>query len=103
MSDMKSKLPTVSELTSWAGKFFKDITNSVSEIAEDYKKNHSGDAEDKPEAKAEDSAPTVQQPTEEVKTEEVKTEEVKTEEVKAEGTQDEEEKQDDNDNNVTPQ
>ena len=37
MSDKKSKLPDLSELSSMAGKFFKDVKSSVCEIIEDYK------------------------------------------------------------------
>jgi hypothetical protein len=37
MSDMKSKLPDLAELGNMAGKLFKDVKNSVCEIADDYK------------------------------------------------------------------
>lgn len=38
MSDFKSKLPDFKEITSIAGKLFKDVSKSVSEIIADYKK-----------------------------------------------------------------
>lgn len=38
MSDSKSKLPDLKELGSMAGKLFKDLKTSVSEIIEDYQK-----------------------------------------------------------------
>jgi hypothetical protein len=38
MSDMKSKLPNFEEVTQIAGKLFRDLKNSVSEIMTDYKK-----------------------------------------------------------------
>jgi len=38
MSDLKSKLPDLEEITSIASKFFTDMKNSVSEIVDDYKK-----------------------------------------------------------------
>ena len=41
MSDSKSKLPDLKEITSMAGKLFNDIKKSVNEIVADYKKNHS--------------------------------------------------------------
>ena len=37
MSDMKSKLPDLAELGNMAGKLFKDVKNSVCEIADAYK------------------------------------------------------------------
>ena len=37
MSDNKSKLPDLKELTSMTGKFLKGIKNTVDEIIEDYK------------------------------------------------------------------
>jgi len=37
MSDFKSKLPDLGELGSMAGKLFKDVKNSVCEIADAYK------------------------------------------------------------------
>lgn len=40
MSDPKSKFPDLQEISSMAGKLFRDIKNSVSEIICDYKKNH---------------------------------------------------------------
>ncbi|WP_051131874.1 hypothetical protein [Legionella tunisiensis] len=39
MGDFKSKLPDFKELSSIAGKLFKDVKTSVSEIIDDYKKN----------------------------------------------------------------
>lgn len=42
MSDFKSKLPDLNELTSMTAKLFKGIKTSVSEIIQDYKqKEHS--------------------------------------------------------------
>jgi len=40
MSDFKSKLPDFNELSSMAGKLFKDLKTSVNEIIDDYKKKH---------------------------------------------------------------
>lgn len=37
MSDLKSKMPDLNELTSMAGKLFNDVKNSVSEIVDMYK------------------------------------------------------------------
>ena len=37
MSDFKSKLPDLKEVTAIAGKLFKDLKTSVSEIMSDYK------------------------------------------------------------------
>ena len=45
MSDFKSKLPDFRELTSMAGKLFKDVKTSVSEIIGDYKKKRVQEAE----------------------------------------------------------
>ncbi|KTD47708.1 hypothetical protein [Legionella quateirensis] len=68
MSDFKSKLPDLKELSSMTSKLFKGIKNSVEEIIQDYK--HKREHQEAP--------------AEEVKTEAVKTEEVKTAEVKTE-------------------
>ena len=38
MSDLKSKLPDIKEVTEITGKLFKDIKTSVSEIIDSYKK-----------------------------------------------------------------
>lgn len=38
MNDFKSKLPDLKELSSMAGKLFKDVKTSVSEIIDEYKK-----------------------------------------------------------------
>jgi len=46
MSDFKSKLPSLDEFTSMAGKLFKDVKQSVGEIVDDYK-----DKRDTPESK----------------------------------------------------
>ena len=40
MSDLKSKLPDLNEITSMAGKFYTDIKKSVVEIIDDYKQKH---------------------------------------------------------------
>ena len=37
MNDFKSKMPDLKELSSMAGKLFKDVKTSVSEIIDDYK------------------------------------------------------------------
>ncbi|WP_133139162.1 hypothetical protein [Legionella genomosp. 1] len=39
MSDFKSKLPNLQEITSFASKLFKDVKNSVGEIVDEYKKH----------------------------------------------------------------
>jgi hypothetical protein len=39
MSEKKSNLPDLNEITSMAGKLFKDVKNSVGEIIDTYKKN----------------------------------------------------------------
>ncbi|WP_131783280.1 hypothetical protein [Legionella gresilensis] len=43
MSDFKSKLPSLQELTHMAGKLFKDVKNSISEIIGEYKQNRADD------------------------------------------------------------
>lgn len=40
MSDFKSKLPDMKDITSITTKLFKDLKNSVTEIITDYKKKH---------------------------------------------------------------
>ncbi len=40
MSDLKSKIPDINEITAMAGKLFKDVKKSVTEIIADYKANH---------------------------------------------------------------
>lgn len=40
MSDLKSKMPDLNEITSMAGKLFKDVKKSITEIIADYKTNH---------------------------------------------------------------
>ncbi len=40
MSDLKSKIPDINEITSMAGKLFKDVKNSITEIISDYKQKH---------------------------------------------------------------
>ena len=42
MSDFKSKLPDLKELTSMTGKLFNDIKASVGGIIDDYKKKREG-------------------------------------------------------------
>ena len=37
MSDMKSKIPDLTELGNMAGKLFKDVKHSICEITETYK------------------------------------------------------------------
>ncbi|HAZ7574017.1 hypothetical protein OQJ02_04425 [Legionella sp. PATHC032] len=60
MSDFKSKLPDLNELTSMTAKLFKGIKNSVSEIIQDYKQKRAQpvSTEEKPtEGKAAESKP----------------------------------------------
>ena len=40
MSDLKSKLPDINELSSMAGKLFTDLKKSVGEIIDTYKQKH---------------------------------------------------------------
>jgi len=40
MSDIKSKMPDLNEITSMAGKLFRDVKKSITEIIADYKNNH---------------------------------------------------------------
>ncbi|OGV44409.1 MAG: hypothetical protein A3F46_06335 [Legionellales bacterium RIFCSPHIGHO2_12_FULL_42_9] len=40
MTDMKSMLPDLKDVTSIANKLFKDVKKSVSEIVSDYKEKH---------------------------------------------------------------
>jgi hypothetical protein len=42
MSDLKSMLPDLKELTSMTGKLFHGIKNTVEEIIEDYKQKRAG-------------------------------------------------------------
>lgn len=49
MSDLKSKMPDLKEVTSIAGKFYKDMKTSVCEIIDDYKKKREEHAEVKKE------------------------------------------------------
>ncbi|KTC67963.1 hypothetical protein Lbir_2565 [Legionella birminghamensis] len=46
MSDFKSKLPNLQEITSFASKLFKDVKNSVGEIVDEYKKHREEAAEE---------------------------------------------------------
>lgn len=46
----KSKLPDFDEVTKFAGKLFKDLKQSVTEICTDYKKAREGQEEDKQDA-----------------------------------------------------
>jgi hypothetical protein len=41
MSDLKSKMPDLNEMTTMATKFLKDMKNSVGEIVEMYKQKRS--------------------------------------------------------------
>lgn len=54
MSDPKSKMPDFNEIVSMAGKLFKDVKRSVSEIIAEYKSNHPN-PESKDEKVAEES------------------------------------------------
>ena len=40
MSDLKSKLPDLKEVTGMLGKLFSDVKKSIVEIAGDYKEKH---------------------------------------------------------------
>lgn len=40
MSDIKSKMPDLKEVTAMAGKLFNDLKKSVGEIVSDYKTKH---------------------------------------------------------------
>lgn len=96
MSNKKSKLPTVGEITKYVGMFFGDVGKSVKGIMEEYNKNHSDDAENaSPEVKTEEPTVTTQTEQKTTTTEEVK----KVDDTHHEG----EEHKDENDNNVTPQ
>lgn len=53
MSDFKSKLPDLKEITAMAGKLFKDVKTSVCEIIEDYKQKHPEDDTHQEETKPE--------------------------------------------------
>lgn len=44
MSDFKSKLPDFKEVTSMAGKIFKDVKTSICEVIDDYKKKRATEA-----------------------------------------------------------
>lgn len=64
MSDLRSKLPDLKEISSIAGKLFKDLKTSINEIVSDYKKKRedteeAGSSEktgEKPAAKAKKQA-----------------------------------------------
>lgn len=79
MSDLKSKMPDISEITSMAGKLFKDVKKSISEIIADYKASHPAAEEESASTKAEKS----EEPAKKAKVKEEKAEEPKAE-VKAE-------------------
>lgn len=67
MGDMKSKLPDFEELTHMAGKLFKDVKKSVTEIAAAYKeKRESAEApkEEAPAAKPKQPAAKAKKPEE---------------------------------------
>ena len=51
MSDLKSKIPDLNEITSIAGKLFKDVKKSIAEIIADYKQKHPQKSESSTEAK----------------------------------------------------
>lgn len=50
MSDFKSKLPDLKEVTGMLGKLFGDVKKSVVEIADEYKKKHADTTEEAPKA-----------------------------------------------------
>lgn len=60
MSDFKSKLPSFKELTEMTGKLVGGIKKSVTEIVEDYKKNHPPEPEPKVEPPKAESPKTAQ-------------------------------------------
>ncbi|MCX7117102.1 MAG: hypothetical protein NTW94_04200 [Legionellales bacterium] len=62
MSDFKSKLPDLKELGEMTGKLFKDIRNSVTEIINDYKKNHGDVVESVKKPTAEAQKPKEEKP-----------------------------------------
>jgi len=51
MSDLKSKLPDLNEISSMAGKLFKGIKKSVVDVIDDYKKNHPAETAEETKAK----------------------------------------------------
>jgi hypothetical protein len=57
MADKKSKLPDLNELGSMAGKLFKDIKNSVTDIVKDYKEKREVGEEEKAKAPETPAAP----------------------------------------------
>jgi hypothetical protein len=46
MGDFKSMLPDMNEITSIAGKLYKDVKNSVTEIIQDYKQKRGATGDD---------------------------------------------------------
>ena len=74
MSDLKSKLPDLNELSSMANKLFKDIKASIDGIIKDYKDKHPDEApaakaSDKPVEEAADSEKIVKKTTKKKQTE----------------------------------
>lgn len=61
MSDFQSKLPDFKELSSMAGKLYKDVKTSICEIIAEYKKNHPADSTDV-EIKTNQNEPPVAEP-----------------------------------------
>lgn len=91
MSDSKSKMPDISEITSMAGKLFSDVKKSISEIIADYKANRPAAEEGAESADAEKAA----EPAKKAKEQAAKSEEPKAEESKAEVKAEPEAKQED--------
>lgn len=79
MSDKKSKFPDLGELSSMAGKLFKDVKSSVCEIIEDYKGKRANDSEAK-EATADSKPEKKEAPKAPEKAEKPAAKEAKTEE-----------------------
>ncbi|KTD65497.1 hypothetical protein [Legionella spiritensis] len=81
MSDFKSKLPDLKEISSIATKLFKDVKTSVGEIIDDYKQKREAQAQaeekesavKETKAAAQPATPKKETPASEEKTEEVKT------------------------------
>ena len=57
MSDFKSKLPDLKEVTGMLGKLFGDVKKSVIEIADAYKEKHPNTEEETVEKPAKDEQP----------------------------------------------
>lgn len=65
MSDFKSKLPDLNELSSMAGKLYKGLKSSVDEIIKDYKEKRAESEPVKKENQAKAKAPGEKKETKE--------------------------------------